>query len=241
MIPKKSLNKEFLYIKNKLNKITNWEDILCKIGIYSYTIKKYKSMHQGKHVEECLINLLDGTSYDNDGVETCTYYGNCDFYLNQLPISLKSSIRASDMWSSKNTYNSNNCKIFDLSRNSNNHLYWKDTLAKILKKIGWEIPILAYTFDISLNKGVLFLTSLSEITEYKFDFEEKSDSDEFKAKMLDVFKYNKGAHFNISLKDAYYTALNNNRVIEFKMSASKVKTYVNRKLTQTKPIIQEII
>ncbi len=239
MIPKKSLNREFDYIKEKVQKDKKWEATLCKIAIYSYCVKGYKSMHQGKHVEECIINLLNARPFDNDGIETYTYYGNCDFYLHKLPISLKSSIKRDGMWKADGNYNQNYCKVFDTSRRATVSDK-KDTLRYLLKKIGWEIPILAYTYDVKYNKGVLFLTSISEITQSKFGYSEISDSDEFREKMLDVFIFNGSSHYSISLQDAYTAALKNKRVLTFETTPKKAKLYVEKKLSQAKSIIEEI-
>lgn len=241
MIPNKTLNKEFEYIKKKIEKNKKWESTLCKIAIYSYCVKGYKSMHQGKHVEACIIELLDALCYDNDGVETHTYYGNCDFFLHKLPISLKSSIKREGIWKADGTtYNQNFCKVFDTSRRPNNAENWKDTLVYLLKRVGWEIPILAYTFDVKLQKGVLFLTSLSEITQYKFGLPDKNDSEEFKLKMLETFHFNGSSHYSLSLQEAYYAAAKNKRVITFSSTPKKVKRYVQKKINQTIPIIEEI-
>lgn len=240
MIPKKSLNKEFEYIKKKIEKHKNCEEILCKIAIFSYCVKGYKSMHQGKHVEQCFIELLNAKELDNDGVETHTYYGNCDFYLHKLPISLKSSIKRDGIWRANGDYNQNYCKIFDTSRRPNNSDNWKDTLIYLLKKVGWEIPILAYTYDITLNKGVLFLTSLSEMAQHKNNLSEKSDSDSFKENIFNLFNFNGSSHYTISLKDAFLAATKNKRVIEFEISDKKVFNYISKKIKQSITIIEEI-
>jgi hypothetical protein len=246
MIPKKSLNREFEYLKNKIEDYKGWKETLCKIAIFSYSVKEFKSMHQGKHVEECLITLLDATAYDNDGVETHTYYGNCDFYLHKLPISLKSSIKKDGGWGTKGEYRQNFCKIFDTSRKikfgEDKKIIedWRDVLISMLRKVGWEIPILAFTYDIKLNRGVLFLTSLSEIAENKFDCKADIDSNSFKSKIVDCFKFNGSSHYFISLQDAYLSASKNKRVIEFNMSAEKTEKYIEKKRKTAKSILDEI-
>ncbi len=246
MIPKKSLNKEFEYLKNKIEDYKGWEDTLCKIAIFSYCVKGFKSMHQGKHVEECLIKMLEASAYDNDGVETHTYYGNCDFYLHKLPISLKSSIKSKGMWGVNDSYNQNFCKIFDTSRKikfgEGKKIIkdYKKVLKNLLKKVGWEIPILAYTYDVALNKGVLFLTSLSEIAENKFDCKADIESISFKNKIVECFKFNGSSHYCVSLQDAYISALKNKRVIEFDMCPKKAEKYIEKKKLTAKPILTEI-
>ncbi len=239
MIPKRTLNREFKHIKKKIESRKNWEALLCKIALYSYTIKGYKSMHQGKHVEECFIDLLEGKVLDNDEKETFTYYGNCDFYLHSLPISLKSSIKKDGMWSKGGVYSQNFCKIFDTSRRPNSN-DWKKTLEYLLNRTGWEIPILSYTYDIELNRGVLFLTSLSEMTKDKYKYDAVEDSDRFRNSMMDLFKFNGSSHYNISLRDAYISASKNKRVIEFEFSSRKTVNYVKRKCKTLHSVLDDI-
>jgi hypothetical protein len=203
-------------------------------------------MHQGKHVEECLIKLLDAMPFDNDGLETHTYYGNCDFYLRKLPISLKSSIKNGGMWGATGQYNQNYCKIFDTSRKikfgDEKKIIkdWKSVLKSLLKKVGWEIPILAYTYDVERHKGVLFLTSLSEIASYKFNCKVDTDSKSFKNKIIECFKFNGSSHYSVSLQDAYYSALRHGRVIDFEISPEKATKYIEKKKVTEKSILQVI-
>lgn len=242
-LEKNTLNREFKYILGKLNRREDFKELLCKIGIYSYNVKEHKSMHQGKILEDFMIEMLDAVPYDNDGYTTQTYYGNCDFYLNKLPISLKSCIRKDGVFSKDGNFNQMTCKIFDMSRKSISSVEYKDVLRDKLDSIGWEIPLLFYAFDAYKNKGVLFFTSLGEICETKYKYKSLKGvfSKKVKDNILNLFKFNSGAHFNLSVKDAYDSAKINNRVLEFDINQIDKEDYIIRKRKNKTSIIKEII
>lgn len=241
MIPSKALNSEFNFLTNKINKISNWKEFLSKVAIYSYNIKKYNSMQQGKHVEDCMIEILNARPFNHDSQEIFTYYGNCDFYLNKMPISLKSSIRKTDILTLDGVPYNNHIKIFDTSRNRNCPKYWKTHLNQMLSKIGWEIPLLFYMYDITKNKGLLFFTSLTEIAKIKYNIVDNYMSKEMKKGIESLFHFNKSSHYSISIKDAYSSALKFKRIIEFQMDEINVMKYIYEKSRKRKNILQEIV
>lgn len=246
MISSKILDKTFQNILNNFQKYENEnEDValhLCKTGLLSKKVRKYESMHQGKFVEKVIIKVTDSEECYTDGLESYTHYGNTDLLNSGLDISLKSSIRKEGTFIKKtgDVSASVKSKIFDASRKSIQPSDSGILLKKLLSIAGYEIPIMSYIYELESNRGVLFLTSLSEIAGFKNDIQTEYYTPELNESIENLFHFNKSSHFLLSQKDAYDTAKHYNRVFEFSISNEDADAYVERHLKNNIDVLDEI-
>ena len=99
---------------------------------------------------------------------------------------------------------------------------------------------MSYIFETKSNKGVLFLTSLSEMARFKNNIEEEYYVTGLNESIEDLFHFNKSSHYLISQKDAYDTAKHYNRVFEFSISNEDADSYVERHLKKNIDVLDEI-
>jgi hypothetical protein len=246
MISSKVLNKHFQGMldsfKQHENDKEDGELILCKAGLYSKRVKKYESMHQGKFIEKVVIKLTNSIECYTDGIQSNTHYGNADFKNGELDVSLKSSIRTKNTFIKK-TGGVGACvksKIFDASRKSIQPSDSKILLKQLLSTAGYEIPIMSYIFETETNKGVLFLTSLSEMARFKNNIEEEYYVAGLNENIEDLFHFNKSSHYLISQKDAYDTAKHYGRTFEFSINEEDADKYVKKHLKKKVDVLDEI-
>ena len=246
MISSKVLNKHFSNIKKTFDNYKNDEEdvelFLCKAGLLSKRVKGYESMHQGKFIEKVLIKLTESEECHTDGQQSTTHYGNPDFKNGELDISLKSSIREKGAFALKtgDVNGAIKSKIFDASRKSIQPSDSKILLKKMLTTAGYEIPLMSYIFETSTNKGVVFLTSLSEIAGFKNDIHTEYYTPENLEAIEDLFQFNKSSHYLLSQKDAYDTAKHHDRIYRFSIEDSEADTYVERHLKNKVDVLDEI-
>lgn len=226
------LDNQFNIIKKLVDEHNIGDDInnyLPKIALYSHIIEQNNAMNQGTHVEDCIEFITGAERLKNDGKSIKGLYGNCDLKINGFAYSVKSSIKKSGVLKVKTDGAQGRSKIFDTSRKPSFNLK-ESEVEKIVKdkliEVCWEIPFLFYLFDMKLNRGCLFSTSLSEIA--LANSEGEKTEDEIKELIEKLFSNNGAAHFFISIDAAYQIAKNNNRVINFSITEKEREEYLER-------------
>lgn len=223
---------------------TTVNNILCYSALYSKRVKKYESMQQGKLTEELLVSITGANELNTDGKESCSHYGNCDFTFNELHLSMKSSFRQKGIFNKDgNVGCSSKAKIFDASRKS--FVNEKELLSNLLFSAGYEIPIIAYLYELETNKGVLIMTSLQEIACLKNDINLEQITPDKLSKLYysieNLFEFNKSAHFLLPLKHVYNTAKHYGRILEFEVSKEEADAYVEHKQKQIVDVLDLIL
>ena len=248
MISTKILDKRFSSMLEDFNiycenNNTDINSVFCKAGLYSKRVMGYESMHQGKFAEKILIGLTGATELYTDGKESGSHYGNCDFQYKDLEISMKSSIRKEGVFKKDGSVGaSSKAKIFDASRKS--FVNSDELLSKMLFSAGYEIPIMAYIYELESNRGMLFMSSLHEIAGFK----DNIDLDKIRPKNISklwysiesLFEYNNASHYLIPLKHVYNTAKHHGRLLEFKISDEDADEYVQIKKNEIIPSLDLI-
>jgi len=227
------LDELFKIVKFNINKKYTefWKTV-----VYIKCIRKYVSAEQGKKVEEMFTYLLPNT-YDisKDGRPIAeNIYGKSDLLTRwsggEIDYNVKSNFGKNN-YLLKRTEGVNNILIkiacLDLSTKIFN-------IIDQLKEINYEENFLSIFFDVSLRKGYIMITSLKEITCYKYG--------KFNPEFLEkIFVNKKNVSYYIWSKDLYNTALNWNRVYVFSIPEEELNQYIRNKSKYLKNIVEEAI
>lgn len=198
--------------KNYLNAIFNNVNKNGKdaayFAYYIKNIRNFQSMEQGKAVEEFISAISGYQIIAEDGVAISEVGHKGDIvveYENKLIFpNVKSTMTQNFMGTSGKSRNGI-VKVFDSSRTR----YF--VLSEKIKQIGGDLPIIHMTWDKTLCRGYIAVTSLGECAEYFY-------GDDSIDNIVRLFNTNNSGHYLISAKNLYLPAKNNGRVTYFKIT-----------------------